>query len=184
MMSKECFKHVLRRCCQSSSSQLHHQLRSLSNRTALSISDEIQESNLFGELTNQPTINRDTFLFGDRVSFKSCGLGDNLISALEASGKSSPTIIQTKAFAAIDSGRDVIIGAETGSGKTLSYLVPIIDEILKKCEGMSPEDAGLTRSYPTAIVVVPNKELCKQVHSMANEILHQLPRKYDISIGK
>ena len=49
---------------------------------------------------------------------------------------------------------------------------------------MSPQDAGLTRSYPTAIIVVPNKELCKQVHGMANEILHLLPREYDISIGK
>ena len=181
MMSKECFKHLIRRCCPSSSSR---QLRSLSNSAALTISDDIHESSILGELTNQPTIHPDTFLFGERVSFKSCGLRTNLISALEVSGKSSPTIIQTKAFAAIDSGRDVIIGAETGSGKTLSYLIPIIDGILKICESMSPQDAGLTRSYPTAIIVVPNKELCKQVHGMANEILHLLPREYDISIGK
>ena len=184
MKSNKCFKHLLRCYRGSNFAQTPFPVRFLSTSDASTVADEIQETFPFGELTNQPTIDRDTFLFGERVSFTSCGLGPILISALEASGKSHPTIIQTKVIAVIDTGEDVIVGAETGSGKTLSYLIPIIHGILRSCENMNPQDAELTRSYPTAIIVVPNKQLCKQVHNMANEILHLLPREYDISIGQ
>jgi hypothetical protein len=143
---------------------------------------------------NDPKLDQDTFLFGDRVTFSSCGVGPKLQSALEATGKYYPTAIQAKTFGVIASGRDVIIGAETGSGKTLSYLIPIIQGLLdeaKNLEGKSEEsneDAELMvpdqLCYPTAIIMVPNKELCSQVYRMANEILAQLRPQHDVSIGK
>eukprot|EP00596_Hydrurales_sp_CCMP1899_P000449 CAMPEP_0119035914 /NCGR_PEP_ID=MMETSP1177-20130426/3193_1 /TAXON_ID=2985 /ORGANISM="Ochromonas sp, Strain CCMP1899" /LENGTH=557 /DNA_ID=CAMNT_0006994831 /DNA_START=120 /DNA_END=1790 /DNA_ORIENTATION=- len=142
---------------------------------------------------NDPKLDKDTFLFGDRVTFSSCGVGPELQSALEATGKYYPTAIQAKTHGVIASGRDVIIGAETGSGKTLSYLIPIIQGLLdeaKELEGKTEESDEDAESmvpdklcYPTAIIMVPNKELCSQVYRMANEILAQLRPQHDISIG-
>lgn len=146
-----------------------------------------------GDLSDKPILDRDTFLFGDRVTFSSCGVGPELQTALEATGKFHPSAIQAKTFAAITSGRDIIIGAETGSGKTLSYLIPIIqglieEEMKENVEEKSTEDdesmVPNQKCYPSALIMVPNKELCSQVYRMANEILIQLRPQHDISIGR
>ena len=137
-----------------------------------------------GNVNSKSTIDRDTFLFGDKVSFESCGVGSELITALEATGKFHPTAIQAKTFTAIASGRDVIVGAETGSGKTLSYLLPIIQGLLNDGkEEISEEDISF-RNYPSAIIMVPNKELCSQVYRMTNDIINNMPVGHNISVGE
>ena len=137
-----------------------------------------------GNVNSKSTIDRDTFLFGEKVSFESCGLGSELISALEATGKIHPTAIQAKTFAAIASGRDVIVGAETGSGKTLSYLLPIIQGLLNDGRKESSEDDLSFKNYPSAIIMVPNKELCSQVYRMTNDIINNMPTGHNISVGE
>ena len=106
-----------------------------------------------------------------------------LADALQASGKKLPTIIQKKCYGAILSGQNVIVGAETGSGKTLAYLLPIIDQLLRKKLERDPTEDAPIRSYPAAIIVVPNKELCNQVHRMALEVMTHLPKQHGITIG-
>jgi superfamily II DNA/RNA helicase len=138
---------------------------------------------LTGEQTGKSTIDREAFIFGDKPSFVSCGLSPQLLSALSSAGKSIPTVIQAKSFPAIEGGQNVVIGAETGSGKTLAYLIPIIDGILKKDVETSDQEVTV-RSYPSAIIMVPNKELCSQVCRMANEILCHFPSPHNVSIGK
>ena len=71
---------------------------------------------ILGEHAVQSTIDLDTYLFGEKKSFGSYGLSDELVSALEAAGKLHPTIIQAKVITAVETGDDVIVGAETGSG--------------------------------------------------------------------
>ena len=158
-----------------------HQSRLFSTWDSIAISENAP--NLLDVPSDQSTIDRDNYLFGEKLSFNSCGLSVELVSALEASGKLHPTLIQAKVITAVETGNDVIVGAETGSGKTLSYLLPIINGLLRECAGKSPEEAQQARSYPTAMIVVPNKELCSQVHRMASEILMHLPQHHDISIG-
>lgn len=140
---------------------------------------------LTGEPTEKSTIDREAFIFGDKSSFVSCGLSPQLLSALSAAGKSIPTVIQAKSFPAIESGQNVVVGAETGSGKTLAYLLPIINGILEKFVERSSDEEVMVRSYPSAIIMVPNKELCNQVCRMANEVLcHLPPSPHNVSIGK
>lgn len=139
---------------------------------------------LTGDIIETSTVQRKAFIFGENSSFVSCGLSPQLLSALSSAGKSIPTVIQAKSFQAIESGENVIVGAETGSGKTLAYLLPIIDGILKKCIEGSSDQVLTVRSYPSAIIIVPNKELCGQVCRMANEILCHLPSPNNVSIGK
>ena len=148
--------------------------------------DETAEFFPLGDVNAKSTIDRDTFLFGEKVSFSSCGIGAELVAALEATGKFNPTSIQAKTFTAIATGRDVIVGAETGSGKTLSYLLPIIQGLLDE-KPVEEEEEGLSLSigsYPSAIIMVPNKELCSQVYRMANELINNMPQEHNISVGK
>jgi ATP-dependent helicase YprA (DUF1998 family) len=140
-----------------------------------------------GDINTKSTIDRDTFLFGEKVSFSSCGIGAELTSALEATGKFNPTSIQAKTFTAIATGQDVIVGAETGSGKTLSYLLPILQRLLDEEKEETEIDETVVSmyegSYPSAIIMVPNKELCAQVYRMANELTSNMPEKHNITVG-
>lgn len=137
------------------------------------------------EMVENVAIDLDTFLYGDETSFLSSGMSTELADAMQASGKKLPTIIQRKCYGAISSGQNVIVGAETGSGKTLAYLLPIIDQILQKNSKIDRTEVTPYRSYPTAIIVVPNKELCHQVNRMALEVMRHLPllRQDKIHIG-
>lgn len=72
--------------------------------------------------------------------------------ALEEAGFEHPTPIQEQAFPVIRSGKDVIGIAQTGTGKTLAYLIPILMK-LHYAQG----------NYPRALVIVPTRELVVQV---------------------
>lgn len=135
------------------------------------------------EVVENVAIDLDTFLYGDETSFMSTGMTIELADAMQSSGKRLPTIIQKKCYGVITSRQNVIVGAETGSGKTLAYLLPIIDQILRKSLERDSADVAPIRSYPNAIIVVPNKELCNQVHRMASEVIIHLPKHHEIKIG-
>lgn len=70
------------------------------------------------------------------------------------------------------SGKDVVIAAETGSGKTYSYLVPLIDK-LREAEEHSlhtGSDQEVSPSRKVLLVLCPNVQLCEQVVRMANSL--------------
>jgi len=89
------------------------------------------------------------------MSFSSLGLSDSLVKAVEDKGYSSPTAVQSKVIPAILQGRDIVASAQTGTGKTASYLLPLI-ELLKNHE---PPRAKRT----LALVLVPTRELVLQI---------------------
>lgn len=68
----------------------------------------------------------------------------------------TPTLIQEKAIPLVLDGKDVLIKARTGSGKTAAFSVPIINKILN-----SKETA--TEQKTSSLVLAPSKELCLQV---------------------
>lgn len=137
-------------------------------------------------------MSQEDFLFGvsnTRATFKDLGTHSSLAGALESCGKSTATIIQSKAFSAVSSGKDVVIGAETGSGKTMAFVVPLIQKCLEaKLEEEEEEESGgeekdeldefnLSKNYPRILVMVPNKELVLQVASMTQELLKALQKE-------
>ena len=89
-----------------------------------------------------------------------------------------PSAVQAAAFDTISRGENAIIGAETGSGKTLAYLLPLVEDVLKKKrerKSMNPDsdvdtilDPGY--EYARAVILVPNKELAHQAVRMAASI--------------
>ncbi|MBE0501062.1 MAG: DEAD/DEAH box helicase [Desulfuromonadales bacterium] len=90
------------------------------------------------------------------MSFDSLGLCAELLSAIATQGYTEPTPIQTEAIPVIFAGSDLLAGAQTGTGKTAAFALPIVqmlssDPVLKK------------RRNPRALVLVPTRELAAQV---------------------
>lgn len=86
------------------------------------------------------------------MNFTDLGLKDSLVNGLKAEGITKPSVIQQKAFKAIEEGKNIILHSQTGSGKTLAYLLPIYNRQQEEIpKGMQ------------VIVLVPTHELCMQI---------------------
>lgn len=90
---------------------------------------------------------------------------------LPAIYQSGPSEIQSLGFQTIQQGQNVILGAETGTGKTLAYLLPWMNALLEeRRQQQSATDKSkwdTVQAYAKAVVLVPNKELVQQVLRMA-----------------
>jgi ATP-dependent RNA helicase RhlE len=90
------------------------------------------------------------------MSFSDLGLAPELLRALAEKAYDAPTPIQTKAIPAILSGRDVLASAQTGTGKTAAFVLPILQKL-----------AGPTARAPRVLVLTPTRELAAQVADSA-----------------
>ncbi len=88
------------------------------------------------------------------MSFDNLGLSPKVLAAVEASGYSEPTPIQSKAIPIILEGRDVLGIAQTGTGKTASFVLPMLTRLEK----------GRARArMPRTLILEPTRELAAQV---------------------
>ena len=85
-------------------------------------------------------------------TFETLGLGPDILRALEQRGYRDPTPIQQKAIPAVLAGKDVVGSAQTGTGKTAAFLLPILQRL-----------AAGRRGKLRALVLVPTRELAQQV---------------------
>jgi ATP-dependent RNA helicase RhlE len=90
------------------------------------------------------------------MSFADLGLKPELLRAVDEKGYSVPTPIQAKAIPAVLAGGDVLAGAQTGTGKTAAFVLPILHK-LGQAGGRSPR----------ALVLTPTRELAAQVAESA-----------------
>jgi len=86
------------------------------------------------------------------MTFSDFSLSEPLRASVRGMGFSQPTDIQAKAIPPALAGRDVLASAETGSGKTAAFLLPIMN-------GLLPQQRGATR----ALVLAPTRELAAQI---------------------
>lgn len=87
-------------------------------------------------------------------SFADLGLSDEIVGAVTASGYTTPTPIQEKAIPYVLMGRDVLGCAQTGTGKTASFTLPMIDIL----------SAGKAKArMPRSLIIAPTRELAAQV---------------------
>ena len=93
------------------------------------------------------------------VTFSELGLSRPLLRAVQQLGFTAPTPIQRRTIPLALAGHDVAGSAVTGSGKTASYLLPILERLLYK-----PTGAGAAAIR--VVVLVPTRELAAQVHAM------------------
>ena len=92
------------------------------------------------------------------MPFVSLGLSPSLCNPLARLGYTQPTPVQTQAIPVVLSGRDLLARAQTGTGKTAAFGLPMIDRLLVR--GGVP--AGTRK--PRGLVLVPTRELALQVH--------------------
>ncbi|KAL1179568.1 hypothetical protein V6Z11_A03G168800 [Gossypium hirsutum] len=113
----------------------------------------------------------DTFFAEDTVSWQSLGLSDRISQALSNAGFDRPSLVQAACMPSILSGKDVVIAAETGSGKTYGYLVPLIDKLYgARHDADNDLEKATVSSRTFSIVLCPNVLLCEQVVRMANDL--------------
>ena len=101
--------------------------------------------------------------------FKDFKIHESLKKDLQKLGLSRPTAIQAKAFVPVSAWRDATLCSQTGSGKTIAYLLPLLNRALIQ-QDHKPESLGydlLGRCSAPAVVLCPTVELCRQVLSVA-----------------
>ncbi|MBT6257808.1 MAG: DEAD/DEAH box helicase [Alphaproteobacteria bacterium] len=94
------------------------------------------------------------------TSFADLGLSDTLLKSIKSCGYENPTPIQEKSIPIILMGRDVLGSAQTGTGKTASFTLPMIDIL----------DAGRAKArLPRSLILTPTRELAAQVSESFNQ---------------
>ncbi|SEC48896.1 DEAD/DEAH box helicase [Paenibacillus sp. GP183] len=90
--------------------------------------------------------------------FASLGIRERLVQSLQESGLVEPTPIQKKAIPALLSGTDVIGQAQTGTGKTLAFVLPMLERI------------DVEKDHVQALILTPTRELAIQISSELNKL--------------
>lgn len=92
------------------------------------------------------------------MSFNDLGLCKELLTALSDVGYVEPTPIQKEAIPIILKGRDVLACAQTGTGKTASFTLPILQQLVK-----NPLDKNIKKRPVRALILSPTRELAAQI---------------------
>src|SRR6476661_22052 len=91
------------------------------------------------------------------MSFKELGLSEAILRAVAEQGYTSPTPIQKQAIPAVLAGGDLLAGAQTGTGKTAGFTLPILQRL-----SALPVKNGARRAI-RALILAPTRELAAQV---------------------
>jgi ATP-dependent RNA helicase RhlE len=109
------------------------------------------------------------------MSLATLGLSSNILKALSEKGYESATPIQKALIPVMFTRRDIMAGAQTGTGKTAGFSLPILQELTKTfVEG---------QHYPKAVILVPTRELAKQVQASVESYGKYLPLKSIVLYG-
>jgi len=101
------------------------------------------------------------------AKFTDAGLGSLLSSNVKRAGYETPTPVQKNALPIIMAGRDLMACAQTGSGKTAAFLLPMINKMIEtRADGRAAEGG---RVFPQAIIITPTRELAIQIHDEARK---------------
>ncbi|KLU84320.1 ATP-dependent RNA helicase DRS1 [Magnaporthiopsis poae ATCC 64411] len=111
---------------------------------------------------------------GGAASFQGMSLSRPILRGLASVGFTKPTPIQAKAIPMALMGKDVVGGAQTGSGKTGAFMVPILERLLYR-----------PKKVPTSRVVVltPTRELAIQCHAVATKLASHTDIKFCLAVG-
>lgn len=109
------------------------------------------------------------------MSFDSLGLHQNILKALSEKGYTEPSPIQAKAIPAVLAGKDVMAAAQTGTGKTAGFTLPILENLLK--------GQRANNNQIRALVLTPTRELAQQVADNVAMYSEHLPLRSTVVYG-
>ncbi|CAG9836748.1 unnamed protein product [Diabrotica balteata] len=112
------------------------------------------------------------------VQFHEMELDDRILKAIAKVGWLQPTIIQEKVIPLLLEGKDVLVRARTGSGKTAAFLLPVIQKILNIKQTAAQQETK-------ALILAPSRELCHQICGVIKDLTIKCSREVryvDISL--
>jgi ATP-dependent RNA helicase RhlE len=111
------------------------------------------------------------------MSFESLGLSAEILRAVSEKGYSTPTPIQKQAIPVVLEGRDLMGGAQTGTGKTAGFTLPVLQRL------MDTDKPRKGRRPIRALVLTPTRELAAQVAESVQDYGRHLPLKSTVVYG-
>ncbi len=90
------------------------------------------------------------------MTFSTLGLSEPILKALNEQGYTTPTPIQTQAIPVVLQGVDLLASAQTGTGKTAGFMLPILNRLMDKPRAKS--------NHASVLVLAPTRELAAQIH--------------------
>ncbi len=109
------------------------------------------------------------------IALATLGLDEKILKALKEKGYESATPIQKALIPEMFTRRDIMAGAQTGTGKTAGFALPILQDLSK--------DFVEGQHYPKAVILVPTRELAKQVNASIEAYGKYLPLKSIVLFG-
>ncbi len=109
------------------------------------------------------------------MSFQALGLIAPLLQAIKEQGYDTPTPIQQQAIPAILNGRDVMAAAQTGTGKTAAFTLPLLQRL--------HSDKKTLPNHIRTLVLTPTRELAAQVGESVRDYGKHLPMRYAVVFG-
>src|SRR5579862_8749301 len=105
------------------------------------------------------------------MPFKTLGLHPSLVQATRDMRYTEPTPVQAEAIPHILAGRNLIATAQTGTGKTAAFLLPILHQLL-----------ALPRGAARALVITPTRELAQQIDDVCLGLAYHTPLKVAVVV--
>ncbi|MFN4238464.1 MAG: DEAD/DEAH box helicase [Vogesella sp.] len=109
------------------------------------------------------------------LTFDALGLAEPLLRAVADTGYTSPTPIQAQAIPQVLQGGDLLAAAQTGTGKTAGFTLPLLHRLMDK--------PSKQKGRPRALVLTPTRELAAQVEESVREYGKYLPLKSMVMFG-
>lgn len=110
------------------------------------------------------------------TDFQSLGLGPKLLAALESAGLTTPTPIQAQAIPLAMDGHDILGLAQTGTGKTLAFGLPLIEQLMARPGKPAPGTAK-------ALILAPTRELVGQIAENLRNMTEAMPLRVATVVG-
>jgi len=115
----------------------------------------------------------------ENITFASLNLAPEILKALDETGYTTPTPIQAQAIPLVLEGRDVMAGAQTGTGKTAAFALPTLQKLLPSAS----TSASPARHPVRALVLVPTRELAIQVEESVRLYAKHCPLRSLVVFG-
>ena len=113
------------------------------------------------------------------MSFKNLELQEELLKAIDEQGYTEATSIQAQTIPFILKGNDILAGAQTGTGKTASFTLPLLQRLMK-----NHKDHKHSKSHPVrALILTPTRELAAQVGDSVKTYGKYLPLRAQVVFG-
>jgi ATP-dependent RNA helicase RhlE len=118
----------------------------------------------------------------NEITFASLNLAQPLMRAIADAGYTTPTPVQAQAIPLVLAGGDLLAGAQTGTGKTAGFTLPILQLLSAKPAGNLP-NGGQRPGRPRCLILVPTRELAAQVEESVQTYGKYLPLKSMVMFG-